>query len=259
MSKNELNSKHLPLVEMSEYAGVRCLHLDSPWVQGSMIIKEPFKIELEYVQRMMAWLLFVPGTTAKDLQALQLGLGAAAITKCCYKVIGMKTAAIEINPAVIAACRQWFKLPPDNNRLEVVLADASKEIQAPRWLGAVDALAVDLYDHEAASPVLDSAAFYADCRRTLTDEGVMSVNLFGRSNSYAASIQKMQAAFGVDCVWAFQPTREGNTVVLAFRNAPRVDPDVLAQRADSIEPRWELPAKKWLKALKPTNQINHSS
>jgi spermidine synthase len=33
------------------------------------------------------------------------------------------------------------------------------------WLGTVDALQVDLYDHEAAAPVLDSADFYADCRR----------------------------------------------------------------------------------------------
>jgi spermidine synthase len=216
-----------------------------------MLIKEPFKIELDYVQRMMAWLLFVPSPSVKDLQAVQLGLGAAAITKNCYKTLGMKTAAIEINPAVIAMCRQWFKLPPDNIRLEVVLADAGREIQQTRWLQSVDALAVDLYDHEAAAPVMDSPAFYADCRAVLTDTGIMTVNLFGRNNSYKASLEKIQTAFGSDCVWAFQPTREGNTVVMAFRTSPRVDADVLAQRADSIEGRWELPAKKWLKMLKP--------
>jgi spermidine synthase len=251
MRKNESNSKHLPSVSMSEHGGVRYLHLDTPWVQGSMTIKEPFKIELEYVQRMMAWLLFVPDATVKTLQSLQLGLGAAAITKSCFKLLEMKTAVVEINPAVIAMCRQWFKLPPDNARLEVLLSDAAKEIQKTRWLGAVDALAVDLYDHEAASPVLDSLDFYADCLATLTDIGMMTVNLFGRDNSYKSSLEKIQAVFGADCVWAFQPTREGNTVVLAFRTAPRVDPDVLLIRADSIESKWGLPAKKWLKALKP--------
>jgi spermidine synthase len=50
-------------------------------------------------------------------------------------------------------------------KLRVVLADAAKEIRDPMWLGTVDALQVDLYDHEAAAPVLDSADFYADCRR----------------------------------------------------------------------------------------------
>lgn len=220
-----------------------------------MIIKAPFKIELEYVQRMMAWLLFVPGTSVKDRQAMQLGLGTAAITKCCYKILGMNTTAIEINTKVINSCRQWFKLPPDNNRLQIIEADAAKEIKSDRWLAAVDALAVDLYDHEAAAPVMDSAEFYQDCRALLTEDGMMTVNLFGRNNSYKASLEKIKQAFGVDCVWAFPPTREGNTVVMAFRTKPEVLREVLVQRADAIESRWadgNLPAKKWLKLLKPS-------
>lgn len=243
--------KTFPDANLSEYGGVRCLHLDTPWVQGTMTIKMPFQIELEYVQRMMAWLLFVPATSVKDRQALQLGLGAGAITKCCYKILGMQTAAIEINEKVVTICRQWFKLPPNNNRLDVVLADAAKEIKAPRWLGAVDALAVDLYDHEAAAPVLDSVSFYADCRAVLTHEGVMTVNLFGRNNSYNASLEKIKEIFGQNCVWAFKPTREGNTVVMAFRTEPDVSRPVLMQRAEAIESRWELPAKKWMKLLSP--------
>jgi len=242
--KNEL-----PDVTMSEFDGVRCLHLETPWIQGTMTIKEPFSIELEYVQRMMAWLLFVPSTSVKNRQAVQLGLGAATLTKFCYKTLGMFVAAIEINPKVIAACRQWFKLPPDNNRLEIVLADAAKAIQEDRWQGRIDALAVDLYDHEAAAPVMDSAEFYANCRATLTDEGIVTVNLFGRHNSFASSVEKIKSAFGADSVWAFKPTREGNTIVMAFRTAPVVTREVLSQRADAIESRWGLPAKKWLKLL----------
>jgi spermidine synthase len=242
---------NIPDVTLSEFDGVRCMHLETPWIQGTMTIKKPFAIELDYVQRMMAWLFFVPSTSVQARQALQLGLGTAAITKCCYKILGMKTAAVEINPKVIAMCRQWFKLPPDNHRLEIVLADAAKEIKQTRWQGAVDALAVDLYDHEAAAPVMDSPEFYQSCRLLLTDEGVMTVNLFGRDNSYVMSLAKIKSAFGEGCVWAFQPTREGNTVVMAFRTKPDVPKEVLAQRADAIESRWELPAKKWLKLLRP--------
>ena len=55
----------------------------------------------------------------------------------------------------------------------------------------VDALQVDLYDHEAAAPVLDSEAFYSDCRTLLTEDGCMTVNLFGRSSSYAQSLEKI--------------------------------------------------------------------
>ena len=58
--------------------------------------------------------------------AMQLGLGAAALTKFCRKKLRMKTTAIELNPQVVAACRLWFKLPADDARLSVVLGDAAE-------------------------------------------------------------------------------------------------------------------------------------
>ncbi len=241
----------LPEVSFSDDGEVRHLHLGTPWIQGSMRIKAPFEIELEYVQRMMAWLLFRAPETVAGLHAMQLGLGAGAITKFCFKKLKMRSTAIELNPQVLHACRTWFKLPDDADRLEVLLADAAREIQQPRHQGAVDALQVDLYDHEAAAPVLDSEAFYADCRCLLADEGVMTVNLFGRDASYERSVEKIAAVFGADAVWAFRPTREGNTVVLAQRQASRPGRPILVQRAEAIATRWGLPAPKWLRLFKP--------
>jgi spermidine synthase len=152
---------------------------------------------------------------------------------------------------VVQACRLWFKLPPPSARLQVLLADASREIRQPRHLGTVDALQVDLYDHEAAAPVLDSQAFYADCRHVLADEGVLTVNLFGRDARCEASVAKIAQAFGPEAVWTFRPTREGNTVVLAQRQAERPGRPDLVQRAEAIQTRWGLPARKWLRLLKP--------
>ena len=162
----------------------------------------------------------------------------------------MRTAAIEINPLVVNICRSWFKLPPDNDMLEVVLGDASLEILQPRWQGAVDALQVDLYDHNAAAPVLDSVEFYADCRAMLTPEGSMTVNLFGRASSYQRSLDKITEAFGAGHVWAFRPTREGNTIVLAQRVATPLAREELQVRAEAVQARWGLPATKWLKVFK---------
>jgi spermidine synthase len=241
----------LPDVSFSDDGEVRHLHLGSPWIQGSMRIKSPLDLELEYVQRMMAWLLFREPDTVAGLNAMQLGLGAGALSKFCFKKLKMHTTAVELNPQVLQACRLWFKLPPDSERLQVVLADAGREIQHDRHLATVDALQVDLYDQEAAAPVLDSEAFYSDCRRLLTDEGVMTVNLFGRDASFERSIGQMVAAFGEQAVWAFGPTREGNTVVLAQRQASRPERSVLVRRAEAIATLWGLPAPKWLRMLKP--------
>jgi len=241
----------LPEVNFSDQGDVRYLHLGTEWIQGSMMLDKPFDIELEYVQRMMAWLLFVDPAIVSSRHAMQLGLGAGSLTKYCRKKLRMKTTAIELNPQVVAACRLWFKLPADDTRLSVILGDAAEVAAHEHWRGAVDALQVDLYDHEAAAPVLDSKAFYSDCRKLLTEDGCMTVNLFGRSSSYAQSLEKIQAAFGADSVWAFKPTREGNTIVLGLRAPQQPNRAKLAERAETIETRWGLPARKWLRVFKP--------
>jgi spermidine synthase len=244
-------SLHLPEVSFSDDGQVRHLHLGTPWIQGSMRLDAPFELELEYVQRMMAWLLFREPQDLGGLHSMQLGLGAAALTKFCFKKLRMRATAIELNPQVLQACRLWFKLPADTARLQVLLADAAREIRQDGHLGTVDALQVDLYDQEAAAPVLDAEAFYADCRRLLTDEGVMTVNLFGRDASFERSVARIAAVFGQEAVWVFRPTREGNTVVLAQRQPVRPDRADLVRRAEAISSRWGLPAPKWLRLLKP--------
>ena len=247
----KIEQRELPEVNFSEEGPFRHLHLGSEWIQGSMLVDAPTVLVHEYIQRMMAWLLFIDPSGVSRRQAVQLGLGAGSLTKFCHKELRMKTTAIELNPQVLHACRGWFKLPPDNARLKVVLADASLEICEPRWQGVVDALQVDLYDQEAAAPVLDSPAFYADCRRMLTEDGCMTVNLFGRTSSFQASVDKMAAAFGRDALWAFKATREGNTVVLAQRTPTRPKRAVLTERAAYIQSHWGLPADKWVRVFKP--------
>ena len=242
---------NLPEVNFSDYGDVRYLHLGTLWVQGSMLIDEPYAIELEYVQRMMAGLLFFQPFAVPKLHAMQLGLGAATLTKFCYKKLRMTTTVIEINPQVVSACRTWFKLPKDDKRLTVIEADAGLEIQKPEHQETIDLLHVDLYDHEAAAPVLDSAEFYEHCYRLLKEDGVMTVNLFGRNASYEKSLAKIAEAFGPQALWAFRPTKEGNTVVLAQREPTRPERGDLASRAADIESRWGLPARKWLRLFKP--------
>ena len=80
-------------------------------------------IELEYVQRMMAWMLLRPSDELTHGHAVQLGLGAGAITRYCHSVLKLRTTAVELNPTVIAACRLWFHLPRDSSRLLVLLPD----------------------------------------------------------------------------------------------------------------------------------------
>ena len=241
----------LPEVNFSEDGRCRYLHLGTEWIQGAMRLKDPLALELEYIQRMMAWMLFVEPDSVTERHAMQLGLGAASLTRFTARKLGMLTSCIELNPQVYYACRQWFRLPDNDERLNVLLADAAQEIQRPEWQGAIDALQVDLYDDEAAAPVLDDADFYAHCRQLLTPDGCMTVNLFGRSSSFEQSLARISAAFGETAVWAFKPTREGNTVVLAQATPSRPPRVLLDERAAIIQERWGLPARKWPRVLRP--------
>ena len=236
---------------MSEHDGVRYLHLDSPWVQGAMRLAKPQALELEYIQRMMAWMLWRPEAEVAQGHAVQLGLGAGSITRFCHKVLRMKTTVVEINPTVIGANRLWFRLPADDARLAVVEADAARWVADSAHLGCAQVLNVDLYDHDAAAPVLDDAAFYAACRSVLDDGGVMTVNLFGRDASFNRSAARVAAAFGHDQVWSLRPTREGNTVLVATRDVKVPGRDELSARAANIEERYGLPALKWLRMVRP--------
>lgn len=233
---------------VSELDGVRFLHLGTPWVQGAMRLARPHHLELEYVQRMMAWLLLLP-TGAPAGHAVQLGLGAAAITKFCHRKLRWRCTAVELNATVISACRLWFRLPDDGARLAVVHADAADFVADARHHATADALCVDLYDHEAAAPVLDDEAFYRGCRALLADGGVMSVNLFGRDASFGRSTERIAAAFGAEHMAMLKPTREGNTIVLAWRTRALPPRAELSARADAIEAQYGLPARKWLKLL----------
>ena len=242
---------------LSEFEGVRYLHLDSPWVQGAMRLAKPNAIELDYVQRMMAWMLWRPANEVAKGHAVQLGMGAASITRFCHRVLRMRTTAVEINPSVIAACRQWFRLPADDRLLTVVNADAAHWVADPAHLQSVQVLQIDLYDHDAAAPVLDDEAFYRHCHAVLVDGdgdghngGLMSVNLFGRHASFEASVGRVASVFGADQVWNLRPTREGNTVVIAGRGVALPDRAELAARADNIETRFGLPARKWLRMIR---------
>jgi len=249
----------LPQVNHVDYGDLRFMHLGTPWVQGSMKISKPYEIHLEYVQRMMGWMLLTDLDQVHHLRSMQMGLGAASLTKFCHLQLGMHTTAVELNPEVIETCRRWFNLPNDNAKLQVLLADAAELASLDSWHATIDVLQVDLYDQEAACPAIDSEAFYADCRELLTEQGCMAVNLYGRDSSLEVSMQRLTKAFGMEALWAFKPTSAGNTIVLAFRTPRSFDKSALLAQAQIIQKRWSLPATKWLKTLAPARNKENNS
>jgi spermidine synthase len=215
-------------VNLSEADGVRYLHLGhTPWVQGAMRIARPWKLEIEYTQDMMCWQQHVQERALAVNHIVQLGLGAASLTKYCYRECPTANiTVIELNPQVIAACRQFFKLPQNDSRLKVVQTSADAWVNDAKHHGTADVLQVDIYDSEARGPVFDSEAFYAACRACLAQQGVMTVNVFGGEamtgskkgggvGGFKQSYANISAAFEGRCT-ALAQVDAGNVVIMAW-------------------------------------------
>ena len=141
---------------------MRYLHFGTEWIQGGMRVSRPYALELAYQQEMMAPGLFLP----EPRRIVQLGLGAAALTKFCYRnVPSADVVVVELSQEVIDAARGWFLLPDDDARLTVVHDDAKDFIAHPKQRGRADWLQVDLYDKHARGPVYDDVEFYRDLPR----------------------------------------------------------------------------------------------
>jgi len=231
---------------LSESDGIRYLHFGSEWVQGAMRMAEPAELVLEYTAQMMAWLLFLD--PPREGAVGMLGLGAGSLARYCLKHTRSEVVVVEWNPQVTAVCRMFFRLPAPR-RLAVHHADAGDWVQDPAHAGTCPVLMVDLYDAEARGPVRDSVAFYRGCRQVLGEVGVLSVNLFGRHESYARNIANLERAFEGRLL-RLPEIDAGNQIVLAFSGPPLAVPAAqLMARAEDVEARYGLPARRWARAL----------
>jgi spermidine synthase len=211
MSQRRSQNQEYDPVTLSEGGGIRYLHFGSEWVQGAMRIRRPFDLEIEYTRDMMAWESLVP----EPAHIVQLGLGAGSLTKYCWRQYSQaRITAVELNPAVVACCRQFFKLPADDDRLNVLIQDAWLWLRQPRRRATCDVIQVDLYDADARGPVYDSADFYADCRKALRRGGAMTVNVFGKGAGFKDSHAAVFEAFD-GRIEALDPVDAGNRVILA--------------------------------------------
>ena len=234
---------------VSERHGVRTLHIGSDTVQSAMRLARPNDLELSYTRSMMAFLLFVPAPR----HALLIGLGGGSVAKFMFhKLPSVRVKAVEVSSHVVAIARNYFHVPENNPRLEVVIADGAEYIA--REDAAADAVIVDGYDADAHAEELASKAFYAACRERLNPGGMFVVNLWGGDRMFATLLKRIEAAFpeGTLCLPAERP---GNIIVFAFRDPPvSFEWATLEARAVALERSLGLEFTRFAEHLRTMNR-----
>ncbi len=199
-------------IDIAEEGGVRYLHFGSEWIQGAMRLRKPNALELAYTREMMAGLL-LRDADAWPRNALVIGLGAASLVRFLYHHCPRtRIRVVEIEPAVVAAARQFFHLPPEDARFSIHIGDGAWYVLEHEE--EYDCILVDGYDSNARTGALDTLPFYQAARARLSGRGLLSANLFGRSRGYKASVERLFTAFS-DRVLAFPSCDTGNVVAFA--------------------------------------------
>ncbi len=233
------------VISFSEQDGVRFLHFGSRWVQGAMRISNPDALVLAYIRDMMAWLMVLD----PPAEILQLGLGAAALTRYCHRQMPeSRVTVVEIDPDVVRVAQDWFALPESDDRLQIEMGDAARYVARRELAGRYGVIQVDLYDGDAAGPVHDSERFYQHCHRLLAEPGVLVVNLFGRHASFDTSAERVRALFGQTAV--LEATEAGNQILFGFKGPPiSFDRRELMARGRLVRSRYGLAVTRWASAF----------
>ena len=201
-------------IDIHEEAGVRTLLFSSEWIQGAMRIARPWNLELEYTREMMASLLLCDAPR----KVLLIGLGAASLTKFLYRHYPLAhLTVVEIEPDVVSAARQFFKLPEDPKRIHLVIGDGAEYV-----LGSnrqFDLILVDGFDEDAHTGALETLPFYQACRACLSSDGIIAINLLTRSRGFEATTARIAKAFD-DRALVFPSCESGNAIALAASGDP---------------------------------------
>lgn len=191
---------------------VKSLHFDLGETQSRMSLRDPDALLLKYTRTMMGSLLFNP----VPARIAMIGLGGGSLAKFCHRHLADAVIDVaEINPRVVAM-RSEFRIPPDDARFAVHLADGAEFIRRPRFRRTLDLLLVDAYDPGGIPGHLCTPEFNADCLRSLRAGGVAVFNLFHGYPDYDRCLGHIRDAFG-DSTLIVGDVSFSNDIVFAWR------------------------------------------
>ena len=241
-------------IDISEEGGVRYLHFGTDSIQGAMRIARPWSLELEYTREMLAGLLLRPSSDWPR-SCLMVGLGAASQLRFLHRHFpDCRVTALEINPAVISICQQFFKLPPESPQLDIIAEDASTWIvQAPKEY--YDLILLDGFAANGRPGPLDTPAFYQACRAHMSEQGLLACKLLSRSRGFQARARRITQAFDKRCL-ILPPSDSGNAIALAATgNAIDTDLVEMHRRAKQLHEQTGLDFRPTLNRLRLSRSL----
>jgi spermidine synthase len=244
------------LIEEFEFRSL-CFALDG-CTQSEMRISAPYELVNEYTRKMMGFLAFQP----RPKRVLIVGLGGGSLVKYCHRHLpSTQVVAVEIDPDVIALRSQFF-IPPDDERLQIVLADGAAYVaQMVNDNEEVSAILVDAFDRAGIASAVVERTFLENARRLLGKHGVLVMNVVAEVADSKRHVSVIKEIFGDSViviaiqhgsnlvVFASQTMDDPQRLAMAVRNAERYESRLglffptLIQRLTELVDRWSFGAR----------------
>lgn len=214
--------------------------------QSRMRTFRPGDLLVDYTRTMMATLLFRP----EPARIGMVGLGGGSQAKFCHRHLPRTRLEVAENNAQVIALRRRFRVPDDDARLQVLLADGADFVRERP--GRFDILLLDAYDETGIPAALSTQRYYDDCRDALLPGGVLASNLY--ATDVKGHERKLQRSFGRERVFVLEEPRQSNRVVFAWTGEPfpggRIDLHALQARMPpalrrELAPSFDAFARAW--------------
>jgi len=241
-----VNPRLAPVLTVSESGGKRYLHIGGEAIQSAMRVADPDSLALDYTRTMMAFLLFHP--SPRDV--LALGLGGGSIAKFIRREIPRaRQRVVELDPRVVAAAREHFALPPEDERLAVEIGDGLAALSPE----CSDTLIVDVFDDELPVPAFTSRAFFDAAWMALRAPGVLVMNFMSDDPNLDRHLRRLESAFD-GAVLCLTSSSEPNLIAYGFKGLPKCFAwSALRKRAEALEARHGLPFKRFVAGFRRMN------
>jgi len=235
-------------IEIVEEGGVRVLQIGGDAIQSAMRVDAPDRIELDYVQAMMAFLLFRP----KPREVLMVGLGGGSMARFIHqRMPNVRVSVVEIDPGVVTVARRYFHFPEEDERLEILIGDGAELV--PRRPAGADVLVVDGFVDGRPAQGLCTRSFYDGAFAALREPGVMVANFMADDGKIERHLDRIEKSFGRSATLLLAQ-EEDNLIAFAHRGGPlRLAWPELKARARAANALFGLPLEECLPALRRRN------
>lgn len=223
-----LQKKHQGKPFAFDEGNLRFMYFSQKSVQSAMKIDSPNELLCGYTSAMLAFLLANPNPQ----HILMIGLGGGSQVKFChYHLPHCRITVLEIDADVIGL-RDQFMIPADDDRLEIIHANALTYL-AQHSL-SVDVILLDGFDINGLVEELNTKSFYSTCHKTLKPNGILVANMWGKRKQLVSHVSELRTLFE-QRVWWCRSLDSYNLLVFSFKEDAEtftVDMSAQAQKLD---------------------------